>query len=81
MLSKLSLIFMAIVLLQKIFLSELSAFSSYTLYKNIWSWPNFVNCLAPGQRDNCSQIMEEDVNNLKIVSFYIKLTYFLMFRD
>uniref|UniRef100_A0A914NJG9 SSD domain-containing protein n=1 Tax=Meloidogyne incognita TaxID=6306 RepID=A0A914NJG9_MELIC len=62
---------------QKIFLilSELSSFSSFTLYKNIWSWSNFVNCLAPNQRDNCSQISEEDVNNFKNIFFHYCLPH------
>nr|CAD2205183.1 unnamed protein product [Meloidogyne enterolobii] len=54
---------------QKLFF-ELSSFSSFTLYKNIWSWSNFVNCLAPNQRDNCSQINEEDVNSFKNIFFH-----------
>nr|CAD2171306.1 unnamed protein product [Meloidogyne enterolobii] len=59
---------------QKLFF-ELSSFSSFTLYKNIWSWSNFVNCLAPNQRDNCSQISEEDVNNFKNIFFHYCLPH------
>ncbi|KAF7639201.1 hypothetical protein Mgra_00001432 [Meloidogyne graminicola] len=43
---------------------ELSEFSTYSLYKNIWNWPSFVNCLTPNQRNNnCSEINEEEINN------------------
>lgn len=50
-----------------IFYSELSAFHLYSPFQTIWNFPNYLGCLLPNSRANCSFVSGDDVDNFRKV--------------
>ncbi|KAL3102164.1 hypothetical protein niasHS_003573 [Heterodera schachtii] len=65
--------------------NELAVFQQFTPHRNIWSFPNYMACLTPSNRVNCSFINAQDVFEFRQVlpppfSFIFHCFFFSLFN-